>query len=219
MQHEQLLATLKQNLDLVSNCLKDFGYKTEEVTTPTTPPINSTPPSNPYTFDPMAARTALINSRTKSAPLIEVSGYPMGVGPNRPKNNFPFFSTSTSSLNINKGQLKYPSLTSSFQSFGLNRPKSYSGLVSPDISRESSNEDLSSSTPPPLTKEAPKKKVTLLTKSDLLGQSSTNGDAGDTPIKKRKRFEKPMVIVDGANDLCNFADRVVRERENVSEKV
>lgn len=218
-QHEQLLVTMKQNFDLVSNCLKDFGFKSEENSTSSNSPspLNS-PTSNPFAFDPIAARAALINSRTKSAPIIEGSGYPMGVGPNRPKNGHSFFSTSTSSLNINKGQLKYPTLSSSFHNFAPSH--SYSN---PDLKKDNSNEDIKS--PKPLADLAPKTKVTLLTKSDMLmtqkppSPSLLEQSKVDSPYKKRKRLEKPKAPVEDATDLYAFAERAVRERENMVEKV
>lgn len=66
-----------------------------------------------YSFEPNVARSAFVNSRTRSAPHIDIDNAAPNPIQLLSKNNFgfPFYSTSTSSLNIPKGQLMYPSLS------------------------------------------------------------------------------------------------------------
>lgn len=129
--------------------------------------IGDTYRGNKYSFDPSVARSALINSRTKSAPQIEIDNdYPIGLKIN---SGYPMFSTSTTSLNISKEHLKYPLLAPNFPI--ISSPISINNInITSQQKPKQEEKNLSS-----------KFKVKLLTKESIQEEKNDN--------KKRKRVD------------------------------
>lgn len=151
--------------------------------------INDSSQEKRHTFDPIVARNALINSRTKSAPQIDINNeYPMGFG--KVNSGYPMFSTSTTSLNSLKDPLMYP-FSANFPI--VPTPVSIWGYKSPVQEEKNLNS---------------KFKVKLLTQELIREEQNVKNEN-----KKRKRSDKTK-----SGDLVNIAEKATEVLEMIDNK-